>query len=53
MNFYINNLNNELVTILSSDSSGSHTPILSAVIEEKLSSYDQLFISIPSDLEAE
>lgn len=53
MNFYINNLDNELATILSSDKSGSHTPVISASIEEKLSSYDQLFLSIPSDLEAE
>ena len=53
MNFYINNLNNELATILSSDKSGSHTPIISAVIEEKLSSYDQLFLSIPTGLDSD
>src|SRR5699024_3472389 len=53
MNFYINNPEGKLVRTLSGDSTGSHTEVLEAYIEEKLNTYDQLFMVIPADKKAE
>lgn len=49
MNFYIFNTEGELASSLSSNQVGTHTPILEARVEEKLSTYDQLFLSFTGD----
>lgn len=51
MEFYILNQNEEVTATLSTDSTGEHTPVYSAVVDEKLGSYDTLELSIPSGVE--
>lgn len=51
MEFYILNQNEEVTATLSTDSTGEHTPVYSAIVDEKLGSYDTLELSIPSGVE--
>lgn len=51
INFYILNRKNKVVSVLSTEEVGEHIPVLSATVEEKLSSYDILTLSIPADTE--
>ncbi|MGB3160396.1 MAG: phage tail spike protein, partial [Carnobacterium sp.] len=51
MEFYILNKNEEITATLSTDSKGKHTPIYSAIVDEKLKSYDILELSIPANIE--
>lgn len=49
IDFYVLDRNENVATVLSSAGIGQHTPVIAASVDEKLSSYDVLTMTIPAD----
>lgn len=49
--FFIQNKDVETIYTLNTDANGEHVPVIEATVESKLSSYDELALTVPADAE--